>query len=90
MQIILSPNLNSALSLDWLTSGGQRLKSRIFGLCYFDPATGQNVLIGEAPYSGEGAEDGHSGATNDPLNHYGAWPADGYYGNTNNAWTDFS
>jgi hypothetical protein len=33
------------------------------------------------PYSGNIAPDGHSG-------HIGAWPADGYYGEMNGAWTD--
>jgi len=41
------------------------------------------LLIGHVPvpYSGVMAPDGHS-------NHYGAWPADTYYGDLSNQWTD--
>lgn len=35
------------------------------------------------PYSGDIAPDGHG-------DHYGAWPADGYYGDRNGIWTDNS
>lgn len=41
------------------------------------------LLLGHVviPYSGLGAEDGH-------IEHFGAWPADSYYGDIEGNWTD--
>ena len=51
-----------------------------------DPVNVKAVyLLGHVPvpYSGSINPDGHS-------NHWGAWPADGYYGDVNGVWTDTS
>ncbi len=42
------------------------------------------LLLGRVPvpYSGEIVPDGHT------ADHWGAWPADGYYGSMNGQWTD--
>jgi hypothetical protein len=50
-------------------------------------------LVGHVPvpYSGYGADDGHTGSGNPVDDHRGAWPADLYYGDVNNElWTDSS
>jgi hypothetical protein len=52
-----------------------------------DPANVNTVfLFGHVPvpYSGDIVPDGHS------PDHRGAWPCDGYYGDMDGAWTDFS
>jgi hypothetical protein len=46
-QVILSPNINSAASVDVFLPDGQRLRSNPMGLSFFDTATGQNVLLAE-------------------------------------------
>lgn len=50
------------------------------------PSLSTVLLIGHVPvpYSGRIAPDGHL------LDHYGAWPADGYYGELDGPWTDES
>ncbi|MCB0791365.1 MAG: T9SS type A sorting domain-containing protein [Flavobacteriales bacterium] len=62
------------------------VKNLIIGDYNAAPATTKAVfLVGHVPvpYSGNLAPDGHS-------NHYGAWPADVYYGDVNGTWTDNS
>jgi hypothetical protein len=48
-----------------------------------DPNVESVLLLGSiaVPYSGDQNPDGH-------LNHLGAWPADGYYGELDGVWTD--
>ena len=46
-QAIFAPNLNSAWPIDVLAPDGNRFRSQVLGLNYFDPATGSNVLIAE-------------------------------------------
>ena len=40
------------------------------------------------PYAGYGAPDGHTLYTSPYVDHYGAWPADTYYGDVDGHWTD--
>jgi len=40
------------------------------------------------PYSGFAPDDGHGGDVPGDGNHYGAWPADIYYGDVDGIWTD--
>jgi hypothetical protein len=60
------------------------VKSLIVGTYNADPTNVKAVfLVGHVPvpYSGNLAPDGHG-------EHYGAWPADVYYGDVNGTWTD--
>ena len=62
------------------------VKAQIADACNADPLNVKMVyLLGHVPvpYSGNMAPDGNS-------DHVGAWPADGYYGELNGAWTDAS
>ncbi len=62
------------------------VKNLIVGTYNTDPNNVKAVfLVGHVPvpYSGNLAPDGHG-------EHYGAWPADVYYGDVNGAWTDNS
>ncbi|MEZ4808128.1 MAG: thrombospondin type 3 repeat-containing protein [Flavobacteriales bacterium] len=68
------------------TSPVTSVKSLIVNDHNGDPANTKAVLlIGHVPvpYSGNLAPDGHG-------EHYGAWPADVYYGDVNGTWTDNS
>ncbi len=63
-----------------------QVKSLIVNTYNTDPNNVKAVfLLGHVPvpYSGNLAPDGHG-------EHYGAWPADVYYGDVNGAWTDNS
>lgn len=60
------------------------IKNRIFNLYSADPSRYSSLfIIGHVPvpYSGFLNPDGHS-------NHYGAWPADMFYGELDGEWTD--
>jgi hypothetical protein len=60
------------------------VRNKIIELYHLNPDTKQVFIIGHVavPYSGGINPDGHS-------IHYGAWPADGYYGDmVNDNWTD--
>lgn len=46
-QVVFANNLNSAGAIDMQTPDGKRLRSNILGLMYYDPATGNAVLIAE-------------------------------------------
>ena len=46
-QVIFSGNLNMAGAIDLLAMDGNRFKSRIYGLVYFDALSGQTVLLAE-------------------------------------------
>lgn len=46
-KVFFSANLNSVGAVDLTTPDGQRLRSRVFGLSYFDAASGKVVLIAE-------------------------------------------
>lgn len=50
-KVIFSPNISDAEVIDLETPDGKRLRSRIFGLSYFDSSTGQAVLIAEVKSS---------------------------------------
>lgn len=61
------------------------VKSRIINAYQEDPIrTSAVLLLGHVPvpYSGHIVPDGHTN------NHYGAWPADVYYGDIDGVWTD--
>jgi hypothetical protein len=63
------------------------VKARIVAAYNKDPQNTHGVyLLGHVPvpYSGNLVPDGHTN------NHYGAWPADGYYGEIDGTWTDVS
>lgn len=62
------------------------VKNAILSVFNTDPFRYKMItIIGHVPvpYSGNIGPDGHS-------NHIGAWPCDGYYGDTNGSWTDNS
>ena len=46
-QVYFAANVNTAPAIRLITSDGKRLSSRIFGLSYFDAATGKAVLLAE-------------------------------------------
>jgi hypothetical protein len=50
-KVIFGPNLNSEGVIDLETSDGQRLRSHVLGLGYFDTASGKSVLIAEVKSS---------------------------------------
>ena len=60
-----------------------QVKNKIKTLCATEGDVSQILIIGHVPvpYSGLIYPDGHS-------EHYGAWPADGYYGDIDSIWTD--
>ena len=67
------------------------IKSFITSAYYADPAHTKAVfIVGHVavPYSGAAAEDGHFLPSEDPGNHFGAWPTDSYYGDVDGQWTD--
>ncbi len=59
------------------------IKNKVLAAYHENPGTKQLLIIGHVPvpYSGAIFPDSHS-------NHLGAWPADGYYGDMVNKWTD--
>lgn len=66
------------------TDTAANVKAQILAAYNADPVQMRMVyLLGHVPvpYSGNIAPDGHS-------DHVGAWPADGYYGDMDGAWTD--
>jgi hypothetical protein len=68
------------------TAPTTQVKTLIVNTYNADPNNVKSVfLVGHVPvpYSGNLAPDGHG-------EHYGAWPADVYYGDVNGAWTDNS
>ncbi len=60
-----------------------QLKTRIATAHSNHPHINTVFLFGDlaVPYSGNNAPDGH-------IDHYGAWPADAYYGELDDTWTD--
>ena len=46
-QVVLSPNIATRGAVDLTTSDGKRFQSHVFGISYFDPSSGQSVLIAE-------------------------------------------
>ena len=46
-KLILAPNVATSGAVDLLTSDGQRFRSHVFGISYFNPVTGQSELIAE-------------------------------------------
>jgi hypothetical protein len=46
-KVIFASNLNTAVAVDMEMPDGQRLRSHVLGLSYFDTASGQSVLIAE-------------------------------------------
>lgn len=62
-----------------------QVKSQILTAYQQNPDLKQVLIIGHVavPYSGSIDPDGHT-------NHWGCWPADGYYGAMNGNWTDTS
>lgn len=46
-QVVLSPNITTRGAVDLITSDDKHFQSRVFGISYFDPITGQSVLIAE-------------------------------------------
>jgi len=68
------------------TTAAPSLRSQIKALYDADPANFKGVVIigkVQVPYSGDQNPDGHA-------EHLGAWPADIYYGEMNETWTDSS
>lgn len=69
--------------LDSVTSVKEKIRSKYL----MDPENTKTLfLLGRVPipYSGAIVPDGHT------PDHYGAWPADGYYAEMTSAWTDIS
>ncbi len=74
VQTIIAPRSGTAVSTKALIKAAYDAAPASVKMVY---------LLGQVPvpYSGLIAPDGHG-------DHYGAWPADGYYGDMNGTWTD--
>ena len=47
LNVVFSPNINTAGAIDMHTPDGKRFRSHVLGLAYMDAATGSNVMIAE-------------------------------------------